>query len=493
MARYIQGGLCLSQRAQTTFTRPGRHCFASLPSILPVPSFATNLPVLFCARSLRSTSSSAMADYIAIKKRRTEIQESGPFAENDFKCRGLFSGLNQQLTIGGPGPDRLRRVAELLSKAAHKRMAEEALGDGDLLQYGNTGGDPLCRLELAKFLSKGYGSPVDVQDLMLSGGATQAMAFLLTFFFNAGDTVFVEDPTYFINLNAFKDYGIKSVAVPLEKDGINTEALEAKFKEFAANDQQEITATRPFRAMFYAITVFHNPTTICYSPEKCRRVVELARKYDILVVCDDVYNVLSWMHSGNNEIGLAPPRLVSYDRKEDSDYKGNVISCGSFSKFTGPGLRLGWFETAPHLLDMMRKCAYMVSGGNFNTFTSGLMGSALEMGLIENHVANLRKTYSASARALWKTLQAELPEGSRVAEPMGGYFIWVELPEGAKAAEILKIAKEDYKVAFLPGNLASPCGNFSNCLRISFSYYGDDDLQTAAKGIAAATRKHLGK
>ena len=88
---------------------------------------------------------------------------------------------------------------------------------------------------------------------------------------------------------------------------------------------------------------------------RCQRIVELARQYDILVVSDDIYNVLSWMPTDNNELGLAPPRLFSYDKKDDPDYKGNVISCGSFSKFMCPGVRLGWFETAPYLFDIMRK------------------------------------------------------------------------------------------------------------------------------------------
>ncbi len=152
-----------------------------------------------------------MAEYVPVRKRRTEITESGQLAENDFRSRGMFLNLSQNLTIGGPGPDRLKVVAGLLSQASSKRMGEEAAGQADLLQYGNAYGDPLCRIELAKFLSDRYGMPVDYENLMTSGGATQAMSFLLSYFFTAGNTVFVEDPTYFIHLGLFKEFNMKAV------------------------------------------------------------------------------------------------------------------------------------------------------------------------------------------------------------------------------------------------------------------------------------------
>ncbi|XP_033643456.1 uncharacterized protein YER152C-like isoform X1 [Asterias rubens] len=464
------------------------------PIVSPSLTAATSpFQTSFKIRCLSSTSSTMAESCIPVKKRRTEITESGPMAENDFKSRGLFLNVKQNLTVGGPGPDRLKAVAGLLSKASVKRMGEEAAGEADLLQYGNPYGDPLCRIELAKFLSDAYGMPVDCNDLLTTGGATQAMSFLLSYFFTAGDTIFVEDPTYFIHLGIFKDADMKAVPVPLQKDGIDTETLEVKLKEMKAKSSWEPTAAHPFRAMLYVITVFQNPTTLCYSKAKCERIIELAREYDLLVVSDDIYNVLSWVPTGGDELGLAPPRLFSYDKKDDPGYKANVVSCGSFSKFMCPGVRLGWFETAPRIIDMMRKSSYLLSGGNFNTLASGIMGAALEMNLVQNHLAWLRKTYSASSRAMWKTLQAEMPEGVRVAEPQGGYFIWVELPEGSDAAEVLKIAKEEFKVAFLPGQKASPSGKYANCMRLSFSFYLDSDLQEGAKGIAAATKKYLSK
>lgn len=84
--------------------------------------------------------------------------------------------------------------------------------------------------------------------------------------------------------------------------------------------------------------------------------MELARKHDALVLADDVYNVMSWIPAsdGSSSFASPPQRLYAYDDKTDADYKGNVVSNGTFSKFMGPGLRLGWWE-APRRLHVALK------------------------------------------------------------------------------------------------------------------------------------------
>lgn len=123
------------------------------------------------------------------------------------------------------------------------------------------------------------------------------------------------------------------VSVKLNKNGVDLDDLEQQLKE-----KQFKSDKKEFWAMYYTIPTYHNPTGIHFSPQVCEALVKLARKYDFLISCDDVYNILCYK-------GMkVQKRLFAYDAKDDADYKGHVISNGSFSKILGPGVRLGWME-----------------------------------------------------------------------------------------------------------------------------------------------------
>ena len=114
--------------------------------------------------------------------------------------------------------------------------------------------------------------------------------------------------------------GHRIVPVPMETDGsgVSLEELEKAIKTEFQKKSKEISNEK-FWAMFYTIPTFHNPTGACISPAKSKAVVNLARKYDILVLCDDVYNLLYY--------GSEPkPRLFSFDNPSDPDYKGDLKS-----------------------------------------------------------------------------------------------------------------------------------------------------------------------
>ena len=135
---------------------------------------------------------------------------------------------------------------------------------------------------------------------------------------------------------------MKGDAVPLEDDGINLEVLEAKLKLLP---DKPVTERHPFKAAVYVIPVYQNPTGICYSSgnfitfqiisnflflvflEKCQKLVELARKYDLLVIADDIYNLLTYKTLPGKEdtFESSPARLFTYDNESDVGYKGQLI------------------------------------------------------------------------------------------------------------------------------------------------------------------------
>ena len=142
-----------------------------------------------------------------------------------------------------------------------------------------------------------------------------------------GDVVFVEDPTYFLALDIFRHHGLQVVGIEVDDDGLSIDALEAALAEH-----------RP--AFVYVIPAFQNPTGVTMAPHRRARLLELAERHDFLVVADEVYQLLRYAGSD------VPPMAASVDT-------GRVLSLGTFSKILAPGLRLGWIQAGPSLIDRL--------------------------------------------------------------------------------------------------------------------------------------------
>ncbi|XP_033127193.1 uncharacterized protein LOC117124961, partial [Anneissia japonica] len=142
---------------------------------------------------------------------------------------------------------------------------QEVSGGGDLMQYGSVMGDPAYRMNLAKFLSEEYEDNVDWNTLMSTSGATAGLSLLASTFFNPGNYIFIEDPTFFQVNRIFRtDLGLKVVPIPLDEYGIDLKILEQEIELKKPNNFQP-TAEYPFWALMYVIPIYQNPTGLCYS------------------------------------------------------------------------------------------------------------------------------------------------------------------------------------------------------------------------------------
>jgi len=357
------------------------------------------------------------------------------------------------LGIGQPSPWLLPAAA------MHKAAAHCAADPGCvLLAYGAEQGDGHFRLALSEFLEKIYGMPVDPAHLLVTNGASQAIDMICTLFSKAGDTIFVEEPTYFLARKIFADHHLKPMALPMDADGLIIEAVE-----------EELKRSRP--AFLYTIPTYHNPTSACLSAARRKQLAELCRSYDILVVADEVYHPLSYT-------SILPPPLAAFGAS------AQVISLGSFSKILAPGLRLGWLQAASEVIARIVKCGLLDSGGGLNPFTSGVTRSAMELGLMDENLALLKDTYSRRMQAMCAVLRSKLPASVQFTEPSGGFFIWLSLPEGRDTLEILLKAKKR-NVEFMPGPKFSSRQGLRNCLRLSFAYYDTPDLLKGIERLVA--------
>jgi DNA-binding transcriptional MocR family regulator len=360
------------------------------------------------------------------------------------------------LAIGQPSPGLLP-VAAMARAAAHCTGRPERV----LLAYGPEQGDGHFRAALSQFLGKIYGMPVDPAHLLVTNGASQAIDLICTLFSRAGDTIFVEEPTYFLARKIFADHRLNPVALPMDANGLIIDALE-----------EALTHTRP--AFLYTIPTYHNPTSVSLSAARREQLVELSRRHDLLVVADEVYHPLSYTSA-------PPPPLAA------ACTSAKVISLGSFSKILAPGLRLGWLQAAPGRVERIAQCGLLDSGGGLNPFTSGVVRSALELGLVDETLGLLKETYSRRLQAMCAALRSRLPAAVQFTEPAGGFFIWLTLPEGVDATTLLAEAIA-HNVEFMPGPKFSSRQGLKNCLRLSFAYYDTPELLTGVERLSAVIR-----
>ncbi len=357
------------------------------------------------------------------------------------------------LSIGQPG-------MSLLPLAALAQAAEHCLSQNNpyILAYGAEQGNWYFRSALAGFLSDEYHFSVDPDHLFTTTGASQGLDFVCRLFTQPGDTVFVENPTYSLALRIFADHRLNVVGLPMDEDGLITEALE-----------ERLTRERP--VFFYTIPTFHNPSSRTLSAVRREKLVQLSLDYKFKIVADEVYQLLAFTIT-------PPPPMAKY-----IEY-GSVLSLGSFSKILAPGLRLGWIQTHTDLMERLINNGLIFSGGGLNPFTSAIVQSVIELGLQAKQLSHLKKVYLQRKNALNSALRENLRDSVSFVEPGGGFFTWLRLPQDLDAEKLLPEANK-HNVNFPPGSNFSPQRDLRNYMRLSFAYYEASDLKEAVKRLTA--------
>lgn len=372
-----------------------------------------------------------------------------------------FDGAPERGTInfgvGQPSADLLP-LALLESASARYFKGAQPLE----LNYGERQGDLRFRTALAAFLNAAPGCAATPQSLMLSGGISQALDFVCGLFTRPGDKVLVEEPSYPYSFQIFRDHGLELVAVPLDEHGLDI----GQFERLVAEHRPKL---------LYTIPSFHNPTGRTLDRARRERLVALSRDHGFIIVADEVYQLL--YH------GAPPP--PSFGTMAEA---GNVLSLGSFSKILAPGLRLGWIQAGAELMRRLYVSGALVSGGNFNRFTSHLVSGLMESGELAQYVTHLRTNYAARAEAMDAGLREHLDGVARWQKPRGGYFFWLELEGGANASDFEASAKSA-GTGFLSGAACTTSGGLRNCLRLSFAHYPVPDIRTGIERLGQAMRR----
>ncbi len=332
------------------------------------------------------------------------------------------------------------------------------------LAYGDERGNPNFRQTLSGFLSDQYPKPVNPDQLLITNGNSQALDFICNLFTNPGDTILVEEPTYFLALRIFADRGLNLVSIPVDDKGLVTDVLKKKLESLKPS-------------FLYTIPAHHNPACVTMSSIRRKELVEICTQNKLLLVADEVYHFLNYSDDS------LPPMGNWID-------KCPLISLGSFSKILAPGLRLGWMHTNNDLIQKMVKSGLLDSGGGFNPFTSEIVNSVIRLGLLNTHIQGLKTVYSQRLKIFCHHLKNHLPKKAQFKVPKGGYFIWVKLPENIDTKPLRKLAQKQ-KVDFNPGPLFSHKKGLKNYLRLSFALYDEKELAKGAMRLGKVISDYL--
>ena len=358
---------------------------------------------------------------------------------------------------GLPAPE-LFPVKEI-AQVSHDLVLKEGR---QLLQYATTEGRPSLREKIAKRMTEKYGTPVDMNDILITTGSQQCLDFAGKLFLDPGDVVLCESPSYLGALNAFNAYQPVFKEVPTDGEGIIPEELD------------KILATTPKCKFIYVIPDFQNPTGICWSLERRRKFIEVINKYNLPVFEDNPYGELRY-------------RGESFPTLKSMDTKGLVSFLGTFSKIFCPGLRLGWIA-GPH--DIVEKFVMIKQSADLHTsnFDQGVADSYMDTYDLDAHVKEIVELYGHRRDLILKTMEEEFPAGVEFTRPDGGLFLWVTVPEGVSARKVFDKCIEQ-KVAAVIGDAFYPNDKTDRSMRVNYSCMPDDKIVEGVKRMAKAIKE----
>ncbi len=360
--------------------------------------------------------------------------------------------------VGQPNNDFL--PLDLIKKGMNDFLINEQ--NKSIIQYGVKSGYQSFRNDLAGFIEKQIDTPVDPNELFVTNGVTGALNLICSVFGNPGypnrksngTIVIVEDPTYFLALNIFKDYNYY-----IEKININdtyVEQVENIIKKYS---------TKYYNIILYTIPTFQNPTNYTMPDHTRKELVELTHKYpEFLIIADEVYQFLYFDKSNK------PPLPLHY-------YNGNVLSIGSFSKILCPGIRLGWIQANKNLIKKLDDSGTMESGGALNVFGCRIVQPLLLNNDLHSYLEMCRNFLKTRGEYMYEQLKIHLSQYCEFYKPTGGYFIWIKMKDNKiNTKKMLDLAINN-KVRYHFGEKFSNDIEANNYFRLSFSWYCPEDIK----------------
>ena len=338
-------------------------------------------------------------------------------------------------------PDLVRRAADAVLRREGAR----------LVQYGSTGGYQPLKAYLQNRLRRD-GISVDLDEILVTHGCQQSLDLLRRALITTGDTVVCENPTYTGLWNVFEAPGVRLIGIPVTRDGMDLGALQS------ALEQTHVK-------LIFCSPNFQNPTGFSMPLESRQKLLELAQRFQVPIVEDDVYGVLRFR-------GRQTPPLKALDPA------GLVIYLNSFSKVGFPGLRVGWLVASRPVIERLR-WAKQRADLHTNLLGQAVVQELGARGWLDKWIRKSCKVYAHRQDVLRRAIERHFPPEARVPYPEGGMSVWVELPEFLDAAELLVKARER-RVLFAPARYFYFQNPRHNAFRLCYTALPDDKIEKGA-------------
>jgi DNA-binding transcriptional MocR family regulator len=329
------------------------------------------------------------------------------------------------------------------------------------MEYDNPEGNDSLRRRIA-MLSQETGGVVSPDDIIITNGATEAMAIVLRALLRPGDRVVLESPTYFGFFSQLAPLGVRIVEIPVGMDGMDLEILE----EELCQQKVRMIITQPN---------VQNPTGITMSDKAKAKLIAIAEKHGAYLVQDDVF--------GDTHFGPFRPRnLSSY-----SDYP-RIILVSSVSKTISPGLRVGWIRSPQHagLFTEEKLRASMDTCRVAQAMLAAFIGTRAHRRSLEA----MRNALKSRINYHIERLCEILPEGSSVRRPTGGCLLWIAFPPQIDGTKVFELSAGKGLIA-APGALFSASRFFNHCIRLNAGRKLTKNRSAALSILGESSRVYL--
>jgi 2-aminoadipate transaminase len=377
-----------------------------------------------------------------------------------------LAGATDVITFSGGFPEPATFQTGTLADIAARLIAEEP---GVALQYSATEGLAGIREYVAGRLAATDGRAPGAGELMITSGGIDCMELLAKSYLDPGDVVVVEAPTYLGGLMAFRGYEADVRGVPLDDAGMRVDVL------------ADLLAAGLRPKIVYTIPDYQNPTGLSMSAQRRQALVDLARRYDFLILEDVAYRELGF---GPKENDAPPPSMWSLAPDV-------VLQAGTFSKIFSPGFRMGWAAGPAEIVGRL-----VIAKQNSDQCAGALGQRMLEEygrgGHMDRQIAASRVLYGRRARLTTDALAAHMPDGATWTTPAGGFYVWLTCPEGVDTVALSAAARAE-KVAYVPGRpfYLADAGVGANQIRLAYSRVADDLIDEGIRRIADVVKSAL--